>query len=222
VKSLPRADDNLVAVRKPVRHDSSHQRRDERTAVIYPGDALQNPVTGETLTFHRTAEETDGQAVLVETIVEPHGFVATAHIHPHQSERFEVLEGELGLRVGDQELIARPGDVVTVEAGTPHRFYNAGEQQARFLCEVRPALGFESLIETMFILAAEGKTNRKGMPNPLRLAVIAKAHFDTVRLPRIPAVIQQGGLAAGALLGRLVGYKPTYGTARRPLAIAPA
>ena len=35
-----------------------------------------------------------------------------------------------------------------------------------------------TLIETMFTLAAEGKTNRKGMPNPFRLAVIARAHFD--------------------------------------------
>ena len=37
---------------------------------------------------------------------------------------------------------------------------------------------FEQLIETMFGLAADGKTNRKGMPNPLHLAVIAKHHFD--------------------------------------------
>jgi hypothetical protein len=61
-----------------------------------------------------------------------------------------------------------------------------GEDDARFLCEVRPALEFESLVETMFTLAAEGKTNRKGMPNPLRLAVIARSHFDTVRLPFPP------------------------------------
>ncbi len=97
-----------------------------------------------------------------------------------------MLDGLLGLRVGDKELVASPGDVAVVAPGTPHRFWNAGEDEARFLCEVRPALQFESLIETMFTLAAEGKTNRKGMPNPLQLAVIAKAHFDTVRLPFPP------------------------------------
>jgi hypothetical protein len=32
-------------------------------------------------------------------------------------------------------------------------------------------------------LAAEGKTGKRGMPNPLRLAVIANEHFDLVRLP---------------------------------------
>jgi quercetin dioxygenase-like cupin family protein len=134
--------------------------------MIHAGDKLENPVTGEVLVFHRTSEETDGESVLVETIVRAHGFVAAAHVHPHQTERFEVLEGLLGLRVGDKELVARPGDIAVVAPGTPHRFWNAGEDEARFLCEIRPALRFESLIETMFTLAAEGKTNRKGMPNP--------------------------------------------------------
>ena len=177
--------------------------------MIRPGDRLENPVTGEVLVFHRTAEETDGESVLVETIVRPHGFVAATHVHPHQTERFEVLEGLLGLRIGGKELVAGPGDIAVVAPRTPHRFWNAGEEEARFLCEVRPALQFESLIETMFTLAAEGKINRKGMPSPLRLAVIAKAHFDTVRLPFPPAVLQRVALAVGAPLGKALGYRAT-------------
>jgi hypothetical protein len=78
------------------------------------------------------------------------------------------------------------------------------------VCEIRPALQFESLIETMFSLAADGKTNRKGMPNPLRLAVIANAHFDTVQLPFPPAFLQRFGLALGAPLGKALGYGPVY------------
>jgi hypothetical protein len=62
----------------------------------------------------------------------------------------------------------------------------------------------------MFALAADGKTNRKGMPNPLRLAVVARHHFDTVRLPFPPAWLQRVGLALGAPIGRLAGYGPTY------------
>jgi quercetin dioxygenase-like cupin family protein len=177
--------------------------------MIHKGDRLENPVTGEVLVFHRTADETDGESVLVETIVRPRGFVAAAHVHPHQTERFEVLEGSLGLRIGEREIVAGPGDVAVVAPGTPHRFWNAGESEARFLCEVRPALRFESLIETMFTLAAAGKTNRRGMPSPLRLAVIAKAHFDTVRLPFPPAVLQRAALALAAPLGRALGYPAT-------------
>jgi quercetin dioxygenase-like cupin family protein len=181
--------------------------------MIRTGDRLENPVTGEVLIFHRTARDTGGEAVLVETIVRPDGFVAAAHVHPHQSERFEVVAGRLALRAGREELILEPGEVATVAPGTPHRFWNGGDREARFVCEVRPALEFESLIETMFTLAAEGKTNRKGMPNPLRLAVIARSHFDTVRLPFPPAFLQRAALAVGAPLGRLVGYRATVGAA---------
>ena len=177
--------------------------------MIRPGDRLENPVTGEVLVFHRTSAETSGESVLVETIVRPHGFVAAAHVHPHQTERFEVLEGLLGLRVGDKELVVGPGDVAVIAPGTPHRFWNAGEDESRFLCEVRPALQFESLIETMFTLAAEGRTNRKGLPNAFRLAVIARAHFDTVRLPFPPAALQRAALAVGAPLGKALGYGET-------------
>jgi hypothetical protein len=78
------------------------------------------------------------------------------------------------------------------------------------VCEIRPALQFESLLETMFALANDGKTNRKGMPNPLRLAVIANHHFDTVQLPFPPAALQKLGLVLGAPLGRLLGYGAVY------------
>jgi hypothetical protein len=43
----------------------------------------------------------------------------------------------------------------------------------------------------MFGLAADGKTNLKGMPNPLRLAVIAQLHFDDVRLPFRNGTVQR-------------------------------
>jgi hypothetical protein len=56
------------------------------------------------------------------------------------------------------------------------------------------------------------------MPNPLRLAVIARAHFDTVRLPFPPAWMQRVGLALGSPLGRLVGYRATYEQAADRLA----
>jgi len=97
-----------------------------------------------------------------------------------------------------------------VPRGAAHQFWNDGEEEAHFVCEIRPALQFEQLLETMFSLAADGKTNRKGMPNPLRLAVIAAAHFDTVRLPFPPAWLQRVGLALGSPVGRLLGYRPAY------------
>jgi quercetin dioxygenase-like cupin family protein len=178
--------------------------------MIQVGDTIENPVTGERLLFRKTSRETGGQAVVIETFVQPNGFVAAAHVHPSQEERFEVLRGSVGFKIGRKKLVAGPGQRVTVPAGTAHKFWNAGDEEAHFVCEVRPALQFESLLETMFALAADGKTNRKGMPNPLRLAVIANAHFDTVQLPFPPALLQRIALAMGSPLGKLVGYGPTY------------
>ncbi len=201
--------------------------------MIRKGDRLENPVTGEVLIFRRTSAETNGEAVVVETIVRPDGFVAAAHVHPYETERFEVLEGVLGLRVGANETLARPGDVAVVAPGTPHRFWNAGETEARFLCEVRPALQFESLIETMFSLAAEGKTNRNAEPAaaggrresalrhgaaplPARAAAAVGAHlrctdWPSARIPRdgdVPGRVELSSRrprSAGHAVGRGVG-----------------
>jgi mannose-6-phosphate isomerase-like protein (cupin superfamily) len=151
--------------------------------MIRTGDTIENPITGERVTFLATSVDTDGDAVVIETVVQPHGFVAAAHVHPAQSERFAVQAGTLGLKVGRKRVTLAAGEIAIVEAGTAHRFWNAGDEPVRFMCEVRPALRFEQLLETMFALAADGKTNRKGIPNLLRLAVIARAYFDVVRLP---------------------------------------
>jgi quercetin dioxygenase-like cupin family protein len=185
--------------------------------MIHAGDTIENPVTGERIVFRQTSRETGGEAVVIETYVQPNGFVAAAHVHPSQEERFEVLRGSVGFRIGREKLVAGPGKRLTVPAGTPHRFWNAGDEVAHFVCEVRPALQFEALIETMFSLAAAGKTNRKGMPNPLRLAVIANEYFDTVQLPFPPALLQRIALALGSPVGRLFGYQPRYiGEAEAP------
>ena len=186
--------------------------------MIKAGDILENPVTGERLIFRKTSRETNGELVVVECFVKADGGVAAGHVHPHQSERFEILKGAVGFKLDGQKIVAGPGDRILVAPGTSHRFWNAGDEEAHFVCEVRPALGFEQLIETMFALAADGKTNRKGMPNPLRLAVIAKHHFDDVRLPFPPVWAQRLGLALGAPIGRALGY----GAAYTPAAASPA
>jgi hypothetical protein len=41
--------------------------------MIRAGDTIENPVTGERIVFHQTSRETNGEAVVFETFVEPHG-----------------------------------------------------------------------------------------------------------------------------------------------------
>jgi quercetin dioxygenase-like cupin family protein len=179
--------------------------------MIRAGDTIENPITGERVTFLKTAADTDGEVVVIDTTVAPDGFVAAEHIHPYQSERFEILLGEVEFKLGKEIVVTKPGDVVMVEPGTPHRFRNLSDkEEIRFRTEVRPALSFETFLQTMYGLASDGKTNKKGLPNPFRLAVIMKEQFDLVRLPFPPAWVQRTGLAFGTPLGRLLGYEPTY------------
>jgi len=177
--------------------------------VISSGQTIENPVTGGRIAFHKTSRDTGGEYVLVEAAVAAGGSVA-AHVHPYQTEEFEILSGSVEFRKDGDKVVASEGDSVTVEPGTVHRFKNVGGDEARFLAKVSPALEFESFLETMFALAADGKTNKKGMPNPVRMTVIANAYFDDVRAPHVPGAIQKAVLSAGAAVGRLVGYQPNY------------
>jgi quercetin dioxygenase-like cupin family protein len=182
----------------------------EVTEVIAAGETLVNEITGETITFVETAAETGGAYTLIEVVLAPGGGVPMAHVHPKQWETFEVVDGHLAMKAGRDRLVARPGDVVTVEPGTVHKFWNDRAYPVTFRCTVAPALGFERFIETMFALGADGKLSKRGMPNPLRLAAIANAAFEDSRAPYIPAWMQKAGLSAGALLAKALGYGPTY------------
>ena len=95
--------------------------------MIEAGQSIVNSVTGERIVFRKTSRETDGAAVVIETFVQPNGFVAAAHVHPSQEERFEVLSGSVGFKIGRKQLVAGPGQRLTVPAGTPHKFWNAGD-----------------------------------------------------------------------------------------------
>ncbi len=63
------------------------------TSTLRAGDVLENPVTGERILFRRTAAQTGGELVDIEVTVKEGGGVAASHVHPYQTERFEVLGG---------------------------------------------------------------------------------------------------------------------------------
>ena len=151
------------------------------------GDVIENPVTGERITFLETAAETGGEYVRLELAVAPHGFVAAAHIHPHQSERFEIRSGAINLVVNGKERRLLAGEVAVVPAGTPHAWWNADAEEAVAVVEFRPtpkpSLPFRSALElgrlteecfeTFFGLAQDGKVDpRTGMPDELWGALI--------------------------------------------------
>ena len=90
------------------------------------GRWLHNPATGELA--HLLHAAPDGRRLEFDLWLQPGAAVARAHVHDRLVERFEVLTGAVGFRIGDREQQVRPGDGVTeVPAGTVHDWWNAGE-----------------------------------------------------------------------------------------------
>jgi quercetin dioxygenase-like cupin family protein len=163
--------------------------------MAYAGKIIENPVSGEKITFHRTAADTDGEVLAFEVELTPDGHVPGMHVHPEQEERFEVVSGKMKFRKGLKTIVAEAGDVVTVPAGTAHKFANAGDEPAVANVEVRPALQMERLFETAVALAEEGRTTKKGMPKPLELALFTKEFKREVQGAFPPAFVQHASLA---------------------------
>jgi mannose-6-phosphate isomerase-like protein (cupin superfamily) len=174
------------------------------------GETINNPVTGERLTWRQVAADTDGRLVLGEMVLPPGGFVTAEHVHPKQEERYEILAGRLNVRVDGRAQVLGPGDRVLVPAGRPHVWRNAGSEEVRFRVEVTPALRFETFIETLFGLASDGKTDARGMPNPLQVAVLMRAYQDELRLARPAPAVQSLMFGPLAIVGRLMGYRSSY------------
>jgi mannose-6-phosphate isomerase-like protein (cupin superfamily) len=55
------------------------------------------------------------------------------HRHPYD-ETWVVIDGSLTFQAGDEQLAARPGDIVIVRPGTPHKFTNDGPGRSKLVC----------------------------------------------------------------------------------------
>ena len=190
--------------------------------MAYAGQTIENPVSGEKITFIQTSADTDGELLEIELELSPDGAVPGAHIHPEQVERFEIVEGQMAFRMGLKKIVAGPGDVVTVPAGKIHAFKNAGDETAKVRVQVRPALQMEQLFETTVALAEDGRTTSKGMPKPLDLALFVRQYRREVKAPFPPAPIVRAMLAPLAYLATRKGHGERYAPVTRELAPAAA
>jgi mannose-6-phosphate isomerase-like protein (cupin superfamily) len=176
---------------------------------VSAGAWLYNPVTGEIARIGKT----DGRRMEVDLWLQPGAALAREHVHDRFVERFEVLAGEVAMRLAGAERVARPGDgVVDVPAGTLHDWWNAGTGVARVRVEVeatpsapgRPAARFVAMIEAMWSLGALGHVNRQGLPKPLWLAAVAREFRDVIRFPGLAGAL----LAPVAAMARRTGHDP--------------
>src|SRR5262245_36808935 len=161
-------------------------------AHITPGTTLANPVTGERFTFTHTASSTNGELLAFELALRPGGAVPIPHVHPIQTERFEVLEGRARFRIGRRRRVAGPGEVVEVAPGVVHGFANPGSEEVRMAVEVRPALAMEEMLAEVVALAGAGRLTRRGLPrNPLTFALLARTYDREAHAPLLSVGAQR-------------------------------
>jgi quercetin dioxygenase-like cupin family protein len=137
--------------------------------------------------FLLAGERTDGRFALVEHPLKPRALGSPVHTHTREDEYSFVLEGRVGVQIGDTELVATPGSLIIKPRGLAHAFWNAGDEPARLLELISPA-GFEAYFAAMAELFASGA------PDPTRAEAIRQDYGLDLDLASMPRLIARHGL----------------------------
>ncbi len=132
-------------------------------------------------------EASGGRFSLVEHPLPPRALGAPPHSHAVEDEYSFVLEGRIGLQIGDEEIEAGPGDLVLKPRGIPHAFWNAGDEPARLLEIISPA-GFENYFREVAPLLESPAENAQALGE-----VVARYQLE-IDLAAIPAFAARHGL----------------------------
>ena len=174
------------------------------------GDVFDNPVTGERATIRLGTRETNGQRLIVDIDLKGEGFGCPLHLHPNIHERLTVVSGRVGVFVNGAISIAKVGRTIDISPGIAHRFWNAGICEANITIDVQPAKRFEAFIRNMIGLAQDGKTDSRGMPHLLQLAVLATEFDDVVHFLKPSRIVQRLVFPFLVPIARMSGYRGSY------------
>ncbi len=125
---------------------------------------IYNPIQKDTVTFLKTAADTNGECTLVEVELADGGGVGL-HYHKTYSETFECIEGEVQVQLSKKILKLQPGQSATAEPNINHLFRNRSGKPCKFRVELRPASrGFEQSLQIGYGLACDGQCKPNGFP----------------------------------------------------------
>jgi mannose-6-phosphate isomerase-like protein (cupin superfamily) len=144
----------------------------------------------DTLVIVRLSHEhgTDGIAIL-ESLA-PHGDAPPLHVHYHEDEAFHVLDGELQLRVGEEQLSIGAGETLLAPRGIPHTYRVTSPQGARWLI-ITAGGDFERFVRAMSRPAEAADTPEPADPptpeQVAALAAVAREHGIDIIGPPLDA-----------------------------------
>lgn len=135
---------------------------------------ISNPVIKDQVTFTQTAQETGGRITSLLVTLMPGGGTPM-HYHKNFDESFAVVEGVLTITVGSETQQLPAGKKLTVKCGQVHRFANLSDEPVVFTTIIVPgSTGFEYALRILYGMAADGATNKKGIPrNILALSAVS-------------------------------------------------
>ena len=122
---------------------------------------------------HRCAPEMN--TVVLEMTL-PVGAAPPLHVHDNLDDTWYILEGQMVVRCGDEELVVGAGHWVSMPRGVPHTFLVVGDREARILL-VHDNTSFRDLIRELGIPAdTEIVPPQPLFPSMEELARVAGAH----------------------------------------------
>ncbi|HEV2061592.1 MAG TPA: cupin domain-containing protein [Solirubrobacteraceae bacterium] len=177
------------------------------------GEVYENRVQGDRFAVREGSEDTGGERLVGDLYVRAGGAVAGKHIHWNLTERFRVLAGTVRFHLDGRDEVAGVGAEVEVPPGVVHDWANAGEDEAHVLVDIRPAERFELMVQNLYGLANDGKTDARGVPHLLPLSLFAREFRREGEFVRPPRIVQRVVFAVLAPIARARGYRaidPTY------------
>lgn len=123
--------------------------------VVQPGGGDSVPIPGYGAVFKLTSQTTGGHVAIVEHPFEV-GLITAAHRHTNEDEHSLVLEGEIGFRSDDDEVVLGPGGYITKPRGQMHAMWNAGSAPGRIVEVITPGGGFENYFRELSELLMAG------------------------------------------------------------------
>jgi quercetin dioxygenase-like cupin family protein len=131
-----------------------------------------------------------GAFSLVEHPLPARALGSPLHTHRNEDEYSYILEGRVGLQLGDEVLVAGPGELVFKPRGVPHAFWNAGDVPARLLEIISPA-GFENYFREMAPLLTDVEGNHE------RIMQVAQRYDLDIDFSTIPILAERHHLRLG-------------------------
>jgi quercetin dioxygenase-like cupin family protein len=159
-------------------------------------------------TFIVTNDPSVDKFIEIDVRLEPNKYHRPLHYHPHQSEYFKIIEGQVKLQAGKEVKTLFPGDELTIPPNTNHCYWNDSNEVCVMKTRLTPALNFQEFLDNIIYLEHKTKTDKEGIPKNKFLAALFMTKFKNIMRPtNIPKPVIDYIFPVLAGIARLSGSK---------------